>query len=196
MCSSDLRTINIFVLGGAKYPGSYTVSGLATVTTALFAAGGVKPIGSLRDIQVKRQGQTLRTFDLYDLLMRGDSSDDIQLQSGDVVFVPPLGRTASLDGEVQRPGIYELKGNDSVAELIQMGGGLTATADSVSAALLRVDEQQRRIVLNINPSAPATGSLQLRNGDLLHVTRLRPQIDSGVTLQGYVYRPKIGRAHV
>ena len=106
----EMRTINVFVLGEAKYPGSYTVSGLATVTTALFAAGGVQAIGSLRTIQVKRQGQTVRTFDLYDLLMRGDSANDIKLLPGDVVFIPSVGPTAALDGEVQRPAIYELKG--------------------------------------------------------------------------------------
>src|ERR1019366_8570512 len=146
----DTRTINVFVLGEAKYPGSYTVTGLATVTTALFAAGGVKPIGSLRTIQLKRQGEIVRTVDLYDLLMRGDSASD----------------------------------------LIGMGGGLTPVADRDNAALVRVDAQQRRIVLNVNPSSPSTASPALRNGDALRVLRLRPQLDSGITLQGYVYRQK------
>jgi protein involved in polysaccharide export with SLBB domain len=186
----ETRTINIFVLGSAKFPGSYTVSGLATVTTALFAAGGVQPIGSLRSIQVKRQGQTVRTFDLYDLLMRGDSTNDIKLLSSDVVFIPPVGPTVALDGEVQRPAIYEFKDNDTVANLVQMGGGLTPNADNGSAALIRVDAQQRRIVMDVNPSTPLGGSLALRNGDALHVARLRPQLDSGVILQGYVHRSK------
>ena len=186
----NTRTINIFVLGGAKYPGSYTVSGLATVTTALFAAGGVEPIGSLRSVQVKRQGQTVRTFDLYDLLMRGDSAGDIKLLAGDVVFIPPVGATAALDGEVQRPAIYELKEHDTIANLIQMGGGLTASADDSNAALIRIDAQQRRVVMDVNPSGPSDGALPLRNGDELHVARMLQQLDSGVTLQGYVYRSK------
>jgi len=186
----DTRAISIFVLGEAKYPGSYTVSGLATVTTALFAAGGVKSIGSLRTIQLKRQGAVARTLDLYDLLMRGDSANDAKLLPGDVVFIPSIGPTASVDGEVERPAIYELKGTASVSDLIQMGGGLTPLADRDSAALVRVDAQQRRIVLNLNPSSPSAGSPALRNGDSLQVLRLRPQLDSGVTLQGYVYRPK------
>ncbi len=186
----ETRTINIFVLGSAKYPGSYTVSGLATVTTALFAAGGVQPIGSLRNIQVKRQGELVRTFDLYDLLMRGDSTNDIKLLPGDVVFIPPVGPTVALDGEAQRPAIYELKADESVTSLIAMGGGLTPNADSTSAALIRVDAQQRRVVLDVNPSAPLAAALLLRNGDALHVARLRPQLDSGVILQGYVYRSK------
>jgi polysaccharide export outer membrane protein len=186
----ETRAINVFVLGEAKYPGSYTVSGLATVTSALFAAGGVKPKGSLRNIQLKRQGQVARTLDLYDLLMRGDSADDAKLLPGDVVFIPSVGPTVSVDGEVVRPAIYELKGSPSVADLIQMGGGLTPLSDRENAALVRVDAQQRRIVVNVNPSAPGTSSPPLRNGDALNVLRLRPQLDSGVTLRGYVYRPK------
>jgi protein involved in polysaccharide export with SLBB domain len=186
----ETRTISVFVLGEAKYPGSYTVTGLATVTTALFAAGGVKPNGSLRTIQVKRQGEVVRTLDLYDLLLRGDSGNDIKLLPGDVVFIPSVGHTVSVDGEVQRPAIYELKGSASVADLIQMGGGLTPRADRNNAALVRVDEFQRRIVLNVDPSAATAAGLELRNGDQLDIARLRPQLDSGITLRGYVYRPK------
>jgi polysaccharide biosynthesis/export protein len=186
----DTRTISVFVLGEAKYAGSYTVTGLATVTTALFAAGGVKAVGSLRNIQLKRQGAVVRTVDLYDLLMRGDSANDAKLLPGDVVFIPSVGSTVSIDGEVQRPAIYELNGPASIAELISMGGGLTPVADRDTAALLRVDERQRRVVLNVNPTAPVTASPALRNGDALHVLRLRPQLDSGITLQGFVYRPQ------
>jgi protein involved in polysaccharide export with SLBB domain len=186
----ETRTINIFVLGGAKYPGSYTVSGLATVTTALFAAGGVQSIGSLRSVQVKRQGTTVRTFDLYDLLLRGDSSNDIKLLAGDVVFIPPVGATVAIDGEVLRPAIYELKNKDTIADLVGMGGGFTPDADDSNAALIRVDAQRQRVVMDVNPVASQSASLQLHNGDALHVARLRPQLDSGVILQGYVYRSK------
>jgi protein involved in polysaccharide export with SLBB domain len=186
----ETRTISVFVLGAAKYPGSYTVSGLATVTTALFAAGGVQTTGSLRNIQVRRQGRTVRTLDLYDLLMRGDSSGDIKLLPGDVVFIPPVGPTASLDGEVLRPAIYELKGEQSVADLLRMGGGLTPNADRDSASLVRINQQQQRVVIDVDPTAPSAAVETLRNGDVLQVSRLRPQIDSGVTLQGYVYQPR------
>jgi polysaccharide export outer membrane protein len=186
----EVRTINVFVLGSAKYPGSYTVSSLATVTTALFAAGGVQRYGSLRLIQVKRQGQLLRDFDLYDLLTRGDSSSDITLQSGDVVFIPPVGPVASIDGEVQRPAIYEMKGDQTIGDLIRMGGGLSPDADARSAALVRVDAEQRRIVVPVNPSSATVAALTVRNADLLQISRLRPQLDSGITVQGFVYRQK------
>jgi protein involved in polysaccharide export with SLBB domain len=121
---------------------------------------------------------------------RGDSADDAKLLPGDVVFIPSVGPTVSVDGEVERPAIYELKGTATISELIQMGGGVTPLADRDSAALVRVDALQRRIVLNVNPSAPSTSSPPLRNGDALSVLRLRPQLDSGITLRGYAYRPK------
>ncbi|MGH8232528.1 MAG: SLBB domain-containing protein [Steroidobacteraceae bacterium] len=186
----ETRTINVFVLGGARYPGAYAVSGLATVTTALFAAGCVLPIGSLRSVEVKRAGQTVRTFDLYDLLMRGDNANDVKLLTGDVVFIPPVGATVALDGEVLRPAIYELSQHETVADLIRMGGGLTPNADDGSAALVRVNAEQQRVVVDVSPANGPGADLALRNGDALHVARLRPQLDSGVILQGYVYRPK------
>lgn len=186
----ETRAINVFVLGEAKYPGSYTISGLSTVTTALFAAGGIKPTGSLRTIQLKRQGAVVRNLDLYDLLMRGDSSNDAKLLPGDVIFIPPIGPSASVDGEVRRPAIYELKGGLTVGDLIWMSDGLTPLADRLSAALLRVDAQQKRIVLNVNPSSAIGEGVTLSNGDALHVLRLRPQLDLGVKVEGYVYRSK------
>ena len=106
------RSIRVFVMGETNRPGSYTVSGLTTVTSALYASGGIKPIGSLRDIQLKRQGAVIRRLDLYDLLLRGDTSGDAKLLPGDVIFIPPVSATVAVDGEVQRPAIYELKGND------------------------------------------------------------------------------------
>jgi protein involved in polysaccharide export with SLBB domain len=185
----ETRTINVFVLGEAVFPGSYSVTGLATVTTALFAAGGVKPQGSLRHIQVRRAGTLVREFDLYDLLMRGDSTNDVKLQPGDVVMIPAVGPTASADGEVQRPAIYELKGVTSVAGLVEMAGGLTPEADSGSAALVHVNEQRQRVVVDVAPGAAVARAQLVGNGDAMRVARLKPTIDSGVMLQGYVYRP-------
>jgi polysaccharide export outer membrane protein len=186
----EVRTISVFVAGSATYPGSYTVSSLATVTTALFAAGGVQSSGSLRSILVKRQGETVRSFDLYDLLMRGDTSNDVRLQDGDVVFIPPVGATVSVDGEILRPAIYELRGTQSVEDLIRMGGGLTPDADEGAAALIRVTAQQLREVIAVDPATTSAATLSLRNGDLLEISRLRPQIDSGVVVKGRVYRQK------
>ena len=178
----------MFVLGEANKPGSYSISGLGSVTTALFAAGGVRPIGSLRDIQLKRQGAVVRRLDLYDLLIHGDTSNDAKLLPGDVIFIPPVTATVALDGEVRRPAIYELKADATVADLVQLAGGLTPEADNSRIALVRVNEQRQRVVLDV-PLANAEGrKTRLRNGDALRVLRLRPTLDSGVMVEGHVFR--------
>jgi polysaccharide biosynthesis/export protein len=183
-----VRSIGIFVVGEVKTPGSYTVSGLSTMTTALFASGGVKPIGSLRDIQLKRAGQTVRHLDLYDLLMRGDTSNDAHLLPGDVVFVPPEAATVTVAGEVRRPAIYELKGVTTVRGLVDMAGGFSPNADTENAALDRIDEKQRRIAVDVAFNDKDL-NMPLRNGDVLHISKLRPTLDSGVVLEGQVFRP-------
>jgi polysaccharide biosynthesis/export protein len=183
------RSIRVFVMGETNRPGSYTVSGLTTVTSALYASGGVKPIGSLRDIQLKRQGAVIRRLDLYDLLLRGDTSGDAKLLPGDVIFIPPVSATVAVDGEVQRPAIYELKGTTSVADIIQLAGGTTPEADTGRAALVRVNDRRARVVVNVPLDTPSGRSELLRNGDSLRVLRLRPTLDEGVTVEGHVFRP-------
>ncbi len=185
----DTRTIRVFVLGEARKPGVYTISSLATITSALYAAGGIKPIGSMRKVQLKRQGTLVRTLDLYDLLIRGDTTDDNKLEQGDVILVPPVGSTASVVGEVHRPAIYEIKNESSVGDLVSLAGGLTPQADPVQAMLARVDENERRVVLRVDLTGPASRAEPLRNGDVLRVSRLRPTLDAGVVLQGHVFTP-------
>ncbi len=185
----DTRAIRVFVMGEAKVPGSYTVSGLATMITALFASGGVNGIGSLRDIQLKRQGEVIRRFDLYDILIHGDTSNDAKLLPGDVIFIPPVGDTVSVEGEVKRPAVYELKGESQVDEVVLMAGGYTPEADISRASLTRIDASNRRVVLDVNLTLPVGRGLAPRNGDVLRVARLRPQVDIGVTLEGFVHRP-------
>jgi polysaccharide export outer membrane protein len=183
----DTRAIRVFVLGEAQVPGSYSISGLGTVVSALYAAGGIKQIGSLRDIQLKRGGAVVRHLDLYDLLIRGDTTDDAKLLPGDVVFIPPLGATASVDGEVKRPAIYEIRPGTTVAELIRLAGGMTPDAENSRGQLTRIDEGgDRRVLSAIDP---ATSAQPLRNGDFLRVTRLIPTLDAGVRIQGYVFTP-------
>jgi protein involved in polysaccharide export with SLBB domain len=185
----DTRSIRVFVMGEANRPGSYTVSGLATISSALYAAGGVKPIGSLRNVQLKRNGAVVRRLDLYDLLLRGDTSDDAKLLSGDVIFIPPVAATVAVDGEVNRPAIYELKGSTSVEDIVQLAGGLTSEADASRAALVRINEERSRVVVNVSLDAPTGRGEILRNGDSLRILRLRPTLDRGVTVEGHVFRP-------
>jgi polysaccharide biosynthesis/export protein len=185
----DTRSIRVFVMGEANRPGSYTISGLATITSAIYAAGGIKPIGSLRDIQLKRSGATVRRLDLYDLLLRGDTGDDTKVLPGDVIFIPPISSTVAVDGEVNRPAIYEIKPGTSVSDIVRLAGGLTSEADTQRAALVRVDDRRQRVVVNVPLDSQSGNSEVLRNGDSLRVLRLRPTLDEGVTVEGHVFRP-------
>jgi protein involved in polysaccharide export with SLBB domain len=183
---SDTRSIRVFVMGEAKRAGSYVVSGLGTITSALYAAGGVKTIGSLRHIQLRRAGNLVRDLDLYDLLLHGNTTDDAKLLPGDVIFVPPVGPTVSIYGEVQRPAIYELRGETSVSQLITLAGGLTPEADASKAMLTQIGEKKQRNVSQVDLTQ-SQGGLTPRNGDSLRVDRLRPTLDAAVTLRGHLY---------
>jgi polysaccharide biosynthesis/export protein len=184
----DTRSIRVFVLGEARNAGSYTISGLGTITSALYAAGGVRKTGSLRNIQLKRQGALVRRLDLYDLLIHGNTSDDTKLLQGDVVFVPSVGATVSVDGEVRRPAIYEIKQESSVTEVLQLAGGTTPEADPSKATLTRIEANERRVVIPIDLTAAARTE-SVRNGDVLRVMRLRPTLDAGILVEGHVYAP-------
>lgn len=185
----ETRTIRVLVTGEAVQPGYYTVSGFATMTAALYASGGIKPIGSLRDIQLKRQGEVVRRLDLYDILIRGDTSDDARLLPGDAIFIPPVGPTVAVEGEVKRPAIYELRDETTVAEIVRIAGGLTAEADPTRVSLIQLDQSNRRVVLDVNLASSAGSGPRVANGAMLRVARLRPQIDAGVELEGEVFRP-------
>jgi len=185
----ETRTIRVFVLGDAKQPGSYVISGLGTITAALFAAGGVQSIGSLRTIQLKRHGELVRQLDLYDMLIRGDTTDDAKLLPDDVVFVPPIGATVTVDGEVRRPAIYEIRKEGTVADVVGLAGGLTPEADTGKVVLTRIDANLHRVALEVDLSSARAAAV--RNGDSLRVARLRPTLDAGVVVQGYVYTPGV-----
>ncbi len=185
----DTRAIRVYVVGEAKRPGSYTVSGLATITSTLFAAGGVKPIGSLRKIQLKRNGEVIRTFDLYDMLIHGDSSNDAKVLPGDIVLIPPVGPTITVNGEVRRPAIYEVKNESGMAEVIELAGGLTPEADPSKASLTRINEQRQRVVMNVDLVHAGAPLQSVGNGDVLVVSRLKPTLDAGVVVEGYVHSP-------
>jgi protein involved in polysaccharide export with SLBB domain len=184
----ELRSIRVFVLGDVYTPGSYTVSGLSTITNALFVSGGVRKIGSLRNVQLKRAGRTVSTLDLYDLLLRGDTSGDARLLPGDVIFVPPVGATVGLSGAVRRPAIYELKAEATAAELLQLGGGLNPDADPALATLERVNDRRARVTVDVNLSGAGRSEV-LRSGDTLRVPAIRPILDDSVAVNGYVHRP-------
>ncbi len=186
----DLRSIRVFVLGEAEKPGSYTVSGLSTMTNALFVSGGVKKIGSLRNIQLKRNGQLISVLDLYDLLLHGDTSGDRQLMPGDVIFIPPIGDTVSVYGAVRRPAIYELKTEKTVAQVVEVAGGLLPDADLRLVQIERIlPSTHQREMRNVDLTQANSRSTAMVNGDKLHIPLIRPTLENSVTLSGYVFRP-------
>lgn len=184
-----LRSIQIFMLGEAERPGSYTVSGLSTITNALFSSGGVKANGSLRNIQLKRNGQLVRRLDLYDLLLRGDTSDDQRLLSGDVIFVPPVGPTVGITGEVQRPAIYEVREGTTATDAINLAGGLTPQADPRTLRLERIDERLNKTVVDLDLTTPVARTFNVQAGDHIRIHPIRNSIEGAVWLEGHVHRP-------
>ena len=185
-----LRAINVFMAGEVAVPGAYSVSALTTVTQALFQAGGVTDIGSLRSIQVRRAGSVVATFDTYDLLMKGDVSDDIRLQSGDVVFVPPYTGVIDVEGELKRPMVYELAGGETMGDVLAMAGSFTRDAYPALSILTRQsDLLGLPQATTIDLSDTSQLSLAALDGDTLKVPKVGSLVANSVSLKGAVTRP-------
>ena len=184
----ELRSITVLVVGEVERPGSYTVSSLATMTDVLYRTGGITEIGSLRRIALNREGQVVTTLDLYDLLLRGDTSDDRRLQQGDTIFVPTVGSTVSIDGEVRRPAIYELNGEQTVDQVIDLAGGLRPTANPSTAKLERIVPGRGVSVTDLDLTSTGRQS-PLNDGDVLRIEPNLEQLEGTVRLVGNVQRP-------
>jgi polysaccharide export outer membrane protein len=186
----QLRSIDIFVLGEAYQPGVYTVSSHTTLTNAIFKSGGVNVTGSLRNIQLKRKGEVISTFDFYDLLLKGDTSKDTRMMQGDVVFIPPITKTVGVAGEIWRPGIYELKEDETLGDLIKFAGNLKPKADIFSATLHRIDSSSNGfnlIPVALNDSSLV--SLELNNGDVLSIYPVVDNLKNAVLMTGHAQQP-------
>jgi polysaccharide export outer membrane protein len=186
---ASLRSMRIFVLGDAYKPGPYTLSSLSSITHAIFAAGGISDIGSLRNIQLKRSGKLIKTLDLYDLLIEGDSSNDVLLQSGDVVFIAPVGKTVSIDGEVRRPAIYELVTGDNFTNVLAMAGGLLPSAYAKSTIIERYNQNDLRSVINIDFTNAKQLLSKAQAGDFVRVMKAADMFSQSITLIGALTRP-------
>ena len=185
-----LRAITVFLAGDVFAPGSYSVSGLSTVLQVLYAGGGITEIGSLRNITVKRRGEVVATLDAYDILLRGDTSGDIRLASGDTVFVATAERLVSIDGEVKRPAIYETLPSDTLGDLLQMSGGISASGYAKSASIeRRVPGQSLVSRVQVDLNNPKDLSQALFDGDRLVVGAIKEEIGNQVVLRGAVARP-------
>ncbi len=184
----QLRSIQVFVVGQARRPGSYTVSSLSTLINALFASGGPASLGSMRHIQLRREGKLVIEFDLYDLLQSGDKSKDSRLLPGDVVYIPPAGRQVAVAGSVNHPAIYEVSGEKTVGDAIRLAGGLSAVAGTRRATLERIDKRSSLATLDLDLDTRGLAT-PMNEGDILHVSPVVPKFLNAVTLRGNVVNP-------
>src|SRR5438445_4353003 len=145
-----LRTIKVYVVGEVVRPGAYELSSLAAASNAIYAACGPSNSGSLRQIRVVREAKVVAELDFYDFLLKGDRSKDVRLHSGDAILIPPIAKVAAIGGPVRRPAIYELTGKTTLAELIELAGGLAPTADRRSCHIFRIQAGQNRVILDVD----------------------------------------------
>jgi len=184
----QLRTIQVFVLGDVVRPGMQVLSAFATPLHALLAAGGETPNGSLRHVEVKRNGKAEADIDLYDVLLSGDTSGYGRLQPGDVVFVPPVSALVAVAGLVRRPAVYEMKGGETVADMLRLAGGLSADADRAAIRVQRTDPERGAQVLDL---APGGQTLPVQDGDLVQVFPQVAPVSRSVLVRGHVAAPGV-----
>lgn len=187
----ELRTINVSVLGDAYAPGAYLVPSTTTLFNMLYAAGGPSYRGSLRAIQLKRANSPMRTFDLYRLLLRGDGSQDVSLQPGDVIFVPPTGSRVIVKGEVARPSTYELRAGERLKDMIRFAGGAQATGISRRVSVTTVRPGSGRVLRDFDlSSTDPTDNPVLYNGDTVEIFDVGTQVGNLVSVEGPVFTPR------
>lgn len=184
----NARTIQINVMGEVIQPGTYALSSFSTVFHALYRAGGVNEIGSLRNVQVTRNGKTVAKVDVYDFIMKGKTQDDIRLQEGDVIIVPAYEALVQISGNVKRPMKFEMKKNETLATLINYAGGFSADAYTRSLRVVRQNGEEYEIntVKEIDYSA-----YPMRNGDVVTAEAILNRFTNKLEVRGAVYRPGI-----
>lgn len=184
----NARTIQINVMGEVVQPGTYALSSFSTVFHALYRAGGVSDIGSLRNVQVTRNGKTVAKVDVYDFIMKGKTQDDIRLQEGDVIIVPAYEALVQISGNVKRPMKFEMKKNETLATLISYAGGFSADAYTRSLRVVRQNGEEYEIntVKEIDYSA-----YPMRNGDVVTAEAILNRFTNKLEVRGAVYRPGI-----
>ncbi|MDW2075402.1 SLBB domain-containing protein [Vibrio sp. 1863] len=185
----EMRTMQVFVMGDAYKPGAYTVSALSTISQAIYYSGGFGESGALRNIQLKRDGQVIRNLDMYDLLLKGDARNDVRLMPGDVVFIGSVAQTVSVDGEVNRPAIYEVKPGDTYKQLIQMAGGFTANAFFEKIDIKRYGTEGSREALTLNFVNSQDQQAKVKVGDEVNVLKKSEELTRYVQIEGDVRHP-------
>jgi protein involved in polysaccharide export with SLBB domain len=183
-----IRSVQVYVTGQARRPGVYTVSSLSSLVDALFASGGPSTQGSLRHIQLKRDGKTVADFDLYALLIHGDKSGDVRLLPEDVIFIPAAGAQVAITGSIRDPGIYELRGGETIGDLIEAAGKTTAMSSGARVSLERSGPDQLRQAMEFATDASGLAA-PLADGDILRIYPVVPAYANTITLRGNVANP-------
>jgi protein involved in polysaccharide export with SLBB domain len=194
---SRLRTVRVYVVGDVAEPGAYDISSLSTPLNALFAAGGITPRGSLRGLKHYRGKQLVEEVDAYDLLLHGVRSDMARLENGDTLLVPSAGPQVTVDGMVRRPAIYELHGETSLSDVLELAGGILPTATLRHVQVQRVEAHEKRtmLTLNLSPTGDPDSvkaqldAFKINDGDEVHIFPIAPYNEDAIYLQGHVLRP-------
>ena len=184
---SEMRSINVYVVGAAYKPGTYTVSSLASLTNVILASGGPSQQGSLRNIQVKRNGSLVNSYDFYDLILKGDTSKDIRLQESDAVFFPLLEDKIRVDGSVQRPGFYEIKKGESLGDILSYAG--LEDKQDLKIQFGRYDKDRKGRKVQMLEYADATEKIMLLNGDSINVVSSLGIEPMHIEIRGQVLYP-------
>ncbi|WP_039974631.1 SLBB domain-containing protein [Vibrio jasicida] len=185
----EMRTMQVFVMGDAYKPGAYTVSALTTISQAIYYSGGFGESGALRNVQLKRNGQVIRKLDMYDLLLKGDARNDVRLLPGDVVFIGSVGNTIAIDGEVNRPAIYEVESGETYKQAIQMAGGFTANAYRDQIEVKRYAAKGARDALTLNFSQSHDQQIKVKDGDAVNVLKKNEELTRYVQIEGDIRHP-------
>jgi len=191
---SRLRTIRIYVVGEVEEPGAYDISSLSTALNALVGAGGVTPRGSLRSLKHMRGKQELEEIDAYDLLLHGVSPDAKKLENGDTLMVPPVGPQVTVTGMVRRPAIYELNGEETVEDALELAGGILPAAALRHVEVQRLEAHEKRTMLSLdlspdNAAPTQLASFKIQDGDEIHIFPIAQYNQDTIYLQGHVQRP-------
>ncbi len=184
----QIRTIQINVMGEVAMPGTYALSSLSSVFHALYRAGGVSQLGSLRAISVMRNGKKVTTVDVYDFILKGKTLEDIRLQEGDVIIVPPYEQLVDIQGNVKRPMFYEMKQGETVKDLIEYAGNFTGDAYRKNVRMTRQNGREYQIytIDDLDYSV-----FQLMDGDVVSVSAMLDRYENRVEIKGAVYRPGV-----
>lgn len=181
----DIRTIQINIMGEVTVPGTYTLSSFSSVFHALYRAGGVNRIGSLRSIKVVRNGNTIADLDVYDFIMKGKMTDDIRLQEGDVIIVNPYESLVQIKGKVKRPMFYEMKPTETVATILKYAGGFTGDAYKKAVRIIRKSGREHQVY---NVDEMDYSVFRLDDGDLITIDAVLDRFENRVEVRGAVYR--------